>query len=115
MMHLVTPELDKGPPVTYCTFPIRGRPFDEYWDKISGHPLDEIKQAHSENNPLFKRIREYGFARELPLIKATVKAFSQGKVRITAAKKIAEADGRIIDGYNLTDEINELLKDTLPP
>jgi len=28
MMHLVTPELDKGPPVTYCTFPIRGKPFD---------------------------------------------------------------------------------------
>jgi len=25
MMHLVTPELDKGPPITYCTFPIRGR------------------------------------------------------------------------------------------
>ena len=114
MMHLVTPELDKGPPVTYCTFPIRGRPFDEYWDKISGQPLDEIKRTQGENNPLFKRIREYGFARELPLIKSTVKAFSQGKVRITADKKIVEANGRISDGYNLTDEINEVLKDTLP-
>ncbi|MFC1915028.1 phosphoribosylglycinamide formyltransferase [Chloroflexota bacterium] len=114
MMHLVTPELDKGPPVTYCTFPIRGISFDKYWDKISGQPLDEIKRAQGENNPLFKRIREYGFAREVPLIKATVKAFSKGKIRITADKKIIAADGKTIDGYNLTDEINELLKDTLP-
>jgi len=30
MMHLATPELDKGPPATYCTFPIRGKPFDRY-------------------------------------------------------------------------------------
>jgi len=115
MMHLVTPEMDKGPPVTYCTFPIRGRPFDEYWNKLSGQPLDEIKQAQGENNPLLKRIREYGFARELPLIKSTVKAFSQGKVRITADKKITDADGKPINGYNLTDEMNEVLKDTLPP
>ena len=40
MMHLVTPELDKGPPVTYCTFPIRGEPFDKYWDEIKGHNID---------------------------------------------------------------------------
>ncbi len=34
MMHLVTPELDKGPPVTYCTFSIKGKSFDRYWNKI---------------------------------------------------------------------------------
>ncbi|MFC1913525.1 phosphoribosylglycinamide formyltransferase [Chloroflexota bacterium] len=114
MMHLVTPELDKGPPVTYCTFPIRGRPFDEYWAKISEQPFDEIKRVQGENNYLFKHIREYGFARELPLIKSTVKAFSEGKVIITADKKIINTDVKPIDGYNLTDEINELLKDRLP-
>jgi phosphoribosylglycinamide formyltransferase-1 len=31
MMHLVTPRLDEGPPVAYCTFSIRGEPFDRYW------------------------------------------------------------------------------------
>jgi len=106
MMHLVTPELDKGPPVTYCTFPIRGKPFDRYWDEIERHPLSEVKKGQGQNNHLFKRIRQHGLAREFPLIISTLKAFSQGKIKITAGKKIIDAEGRPINGYNLTDEIN---------
>lgn len=98
MMHLVTPELDKGPPVTYCTFPIRGRPFDEYWQITPGR--------HDEQDPLFKLIRKHGLAREFPLIVSTVKAFSQGKVKIIDGK-VVDAGGRPINGYNLTDEINK--------
>lgn len=111
MMHLVTPNLDRGPPVTYCTFPIRGSQFDKYWDEISTKSITKIKQSQGENNALFKRIREFGFAREIPLIKSTVKVFSQGKVKVASNEKITEADGRLIKGYDLTSEINELLKD----
>jgi len=110
MMHLVTPELDKGPPVTYCTFPIRGKPFDRYWDKIERHPLSEVKRGEGENNPLFKLIRQHGLAREFPLIISTLKAFSQGEIKITADKKIVDSEGKLINGYNLTDEINEQIK-----
>jgi phosphoribosylglycinamide formyltransferase-1 len=101
MMHLVTPELDMGPPVTYGTFPIRGKPFDKYWQE-----LEKIKKIRGENNPLFKLIRKHGLAREFPLIIATLKAFSQGKVKIDKGKVI-DAEGRVIKGYNLTDEINQ--------
>jgi len=110
MMHLVTPELDKGPPVTYCTFSIRGKPFDKYWEEIKGHPLDEIKRQQGENNRLFRFIRKQGLAREFPLIIATIKAFSQGKVKITADKKLVDSNGRPINGYNLTDELNKVVK-----
>ena len=110
MMHLVTPELDKGPPVTYCTFPISGEPFDRYWQEIKGQPLEEIKRRQGENNPLFKLIRQHGLAREFPLIISTLKAFSEGKVKVTADKKIVDTEGKAIDGYNLTDEINEVVK-----
>ena len=110
MMHLVTPELDKGPPVTYCTFPIRGKPFDKYWDEIRGHSLEEIKREQGENNRLFSLIRQHGLAREFPLIISTLKAFSQGKIRITADKKVVDADGRPIDGYDLTHELNKVVK-----
>ena len=109
MMHLVTPELDKGPPVTYCTFPIRGEPFNRYWEEIGGHSVEQIKRSQGENNRLFKLIRQYGLAREFPLIISTLKAFSQSKVRITADKKPVDAEGKPINGYNLTDEINELV------
>ena len=109
MMHLVTPELDKGPVVTHCTFPITGKPFDNYWDEIKEHSLKEIKERQGETHPLFKLIRKHGLVREFPLIIATLRAFSQGKIKIVAGKVI-DAEGRPINGYNLTDEINELVK-----
>ena len=110
MMHLVTPELDKGPPATYCIFPIRGEPFDKYWQEIEGHSLKEIKQKQGEDNPLFRLIRQHGLTREFPLIISTLKAFSQGKVRITADQRIIDAEGRPVNGYNLTDEIDKVVK-----
>jgi folate-dependent phosphoribosylglycinamide formyltransferase PurN len=110
MMHLATPELDKGPPVTYCAFSIRGKPFDRYWSAIAGRSIEEIQQTEGENNGLFKLIREYGLARELPLIVATIKAFADGKVRVTPNKQVVDAEGKPIKGYNLTGEIEGLLK-----
>ena len=109
MMHLVTPELDKGPPVAYCTFSIRGEPFDIYWRKLRGLPSGSYKRM-AVMNALFRLIRKHGLAREFPLIIATLKAFSQGKIKITADKKLVDAEGKSIKGYNLTDEINKLVQ-----
>ncbi len=109
MMHLVTPKLDMGPPAAYCTFPIRGKPFDKYWQEIERQSVEEIKKSQGESNRLFKLIRKHGLAREFPLIIATLKAFSQGKVRIKEGK-VVNAAGKPIKGYNLTGEIDELVK-----
>jgi phosphoribosylglycinamide formyltransferase-1 len=109
MIHLVTPELDKGPPVTYCTYSIRGEPFDRYWQEIQGKSIEEIKRE-GEDNRLFRLIRQYGLAREFPLIIATLKAFSRGEVKINSNKKVINAEGKPIKGYNMTDEINELIR-----
>ncbi len=109
MMHMVTPELDKGPAVAYCTFPIRGKPFDRYWQEVEGLPANSPKRLDTRNS-LFKLIRKHGLAREFPLIIATIKAFSQGKIKITADKKVVDSESRPIKGYNLTEEINEQVK-----
>jgi phosphoribosylglycinamide formyltransferase-1 len=106
MMHLVTPELDRGPVVTYCTFPLRGEPFDRYWDEIEGKSVAQIKREQGEENKLFQLIRQHGVARELPLIITSIQAFSQGRVKITPDKQVVDAAGRPISGYDLTDEIN---------
>ncbi len=108
MMHLATPELDSGPVVSYCTFPIIGAPFDSYWREIKGQSLNEIKRRQGENNPLFKLIREYGLKREFPLILSTMKAFSQGRVKIINGK-VTDFQGKAINGYNLTGEIDKLV------
>ncbi|GAI03711.1 unnamed protein product, partial [marine sediment metagenome] len=62
------------------------------------------------DNTLFKLIRQHGLTREFPLIISTLKAFSQGKIKITKDKKVVDAEGNSIKGYNMTDEINELVK-----
>jgi len=107
MMHLVTPELDRGPVVTFCTYSIRGEPFDAYWKEIDRYPLDEIKRKQGENNTLFRLIRQYGLKREFPLIVSTLKAFSQNKIKIEDGKVI-DHKGNPIAGYDLTNEIDKI-------
>lgn len=74
-MHLVTPELDLGPIVTYCTFPIHGPGFDGLWNDVAQAPSPA-------EAPLFQRIREEGVRREVPLILETIKALSAGPIAI---------------------------------
>ena len=105
MMHLVTPELDRGPVITYCIFPIRGEHFDKHWREIDGHPIAEIKKQQGENNALFKLIRQHGLAREFPLIVSTLRAFSRSEVKIEAGA-IFDRYGKPISGYDLTDEVD---------
>lgn len=108
MMHLVTPELDRGPVVTYCTYSIRGEPFDKYWQEIEKYPIDKLKVEQGEQNALFQLIRKHGLAREFPLIVSTLKAFSQGKVRVEAGTVI-DTHGKPIYGYNLTEEVDQAI------
>jgi phosphoribosylglycinamide formyltransferase-1 len=109
MMHLVTPELDRGPVVTFCTFPIMGEPFDRYWRELEGRSIGQVKAGDGENNHLFQLIRQHGLAREFPLIVATIKAFSEGRVRVSHDRKVVDAEGRPIGGYDLTGEIDDQL------
>lgn len=109
MIHLVTPDLDRGPVITYCTFSIRGEPFDKYWREIRGRSVAEIKKEQGEKNTLFQLIRKYGLAREFPLIVSTLKAFSQGEIKIKASR-VFDRSGKPISGYDLSDEINRLVK-----
>jgi phosphoribosylglycinamide formyltransferase-1 len=98
MMHSVTPQLDRGPAVSYCVFPLKGKPFDSYWEK-------DDKEA------LFRLIRQHELARELPLIISTLRAFSQERIRIRDGK-LLDAYGNFISGYDLTAEIDHALKKT---
>ncbi len=112
MMHLVTEILDCGPPITYCTFPIRGGKFDRLWDdleeKLRKETMEEIIKREGEEEPLFKEIRIEGVRRELPLILQTIKEFSDGNVKVENRQIIAK--GEVIPGaYDLTEEIEKQL------
>ena len=91
MMHLVTPLLDAGPPLTYCKFSIRGERFNPLWKKmekkLKDKSLKQIKKEEGENEPLFKAIREQGVKRELPLIVNTLKFLAEGKIKLKEMEK----------------------------
>lgn len=112
-MHVAIPALDMGTTATYCTFPIRGGVFDKLWDAVKGKTVDEIKSAEGVENALFKTIREHGAIREVPLVIATLKAFSEGKIKITKDRQVVDASGKIIQGYDLTKEIDAAVRGKL--
>jgi len=112
-MHVAIPEMDAGPTVTYCTFPIRGPVFDPLWRGISGRTVARIQAEEGVENALFKTIRAHGAMRETPLIVATLQAFSRGEVHITDDRQVVDAAGRGIPGYDLTPQIDAAVRDKL--
>jgi phosphoribosylglycinamide formyltransferase-1 len=113
MIHLVTKDLDEGPPITYCTFPLRDTAIDPLWErhrqKLKVKRLDQIIQEEGGNNELFKEIRRRGVKRELPLVVQTLKTFSEGKVMIKDKQVLV--GGKIQQQpYSLTDQIEVFIK-----
>ena len=113
MMHICTEEWDRGAAITYCGFPIRGGDYDALWEqmgsKLETRTLDEIKAEEGQDEPLFKRIREDGARRELPLIVATIGAFADGRVRIED-KKLFAGDRKLDGPYDLSEQVDSALE-----
>lgn len=84
MVHVCTEEWDRGPAVSYCRFPLRGGEYDRLWEsmeeKLSQRSLEEVKSEEGVDEPLFRRIREDGARRELPLIVHTLRYLAEGSV-----------------------------------
>jgi phosphoribosylglycinamide formyltransferase-1 len=92
MIHLVTPELDRGPVVSYCLFSIKGEPFAEDWQM-------------DNKDMLFRLIRQHELAREFPLIILTLQSLSRGEVGIKD-RRVIDAQGKPIKGYDLSAKID---------
>lgn len=84
MMHIATPELDRGPVATYCSFSVRGPEFDPYWEDAQASDIGQSRRAGNENLPLFKAIREAGVKRERPLVVETLKAVADREIDLSA-------------------------------
>lgn len=108
MMHLITPELDAGPAITYCEFSIYDDQIKPLWDqwfvKRKNKSIKEIQKDEGENEPLFSEIRRRGLKREFPLIVATLRSASIGEFDIIDGEVIANHK-KLIGGFNLTEEV----------
>lgn len=101
MIHLVTEELDAGPAISYFSFPIRGKDFQELWfnfkQKSKKKSFDEIKFYEGEREPLFKKIREEEFKREIPLLICTLKKIADKEIDVNMKSQIL-INGEVSEG-----------------
>jgi phosphoribosylglycinamide formyltransferase-1 len=115
MMHLVTPELDKGPPVTYCTFPIRGKGWDSLWrdfeQDLQRLGIERIKALLGESQPLFAAIRREGARRELPLIVQTLRSLARRDILLREGRLFESSGSELTEPYDLTGPIEESLRE----
>lgn len=87
-VHLATEELDRGPVVSFVTFPIRGAGFDDLWAEAETTPVSELQSKHGEDFPLLQAIRRQGVLRERPLLLETLKALAAGRIRVEGGKVV---------------------------
>jgi folate-dependent phosphoribosylglycinamide formyltransferase PurN len=92
MVHLATEEVDRGPVVSYVTVPITGPGFDEHWHALEGQDLEVIKNTEGEEFALFQAIRGEQYRREPYLLFETLRAVSQGEIRV-AYGQVLDASG----------------------
>ena len=109
-MHLATEDLDRGPVLTYCSFPIRGGEFETLWQQIEGRSVEELRASEGEEQPLFRLIREEGVRRERPLVLETLKAFAGERVRVVE-RRVVDGAGNPIDGLCLNEAVERAVRD----
>ena len=51
MVHLATEDLDRGPVVSYCAFPLTGQCFDAYWEGLKQADLPSLKETPGRGVP----------------------------------------------------------------
>ena len=104
MIHLVTPDLDEGPPITFFRFSLRTPEFLPLWEetekKLLKYHLSGLQKLEGEKNKLFQKIREEEVKRELPLIVYTLKYLGEEKI-------VLGSENLPLD---LTEEIENYLK-----
>jgi phosphoribosylglycinamide formyltransferase-1 len=112
MIHIVTPELDKGPPITYCLYKIRDGKLSDLWkktdEKLQRMSLNKIKDQEGEGNALFQMIRKEGVKRELPLLFETIRFLSCGRIKILN-KKVYVNEKEYIGGVCLSEEVEQAI------
>lgn len=96
MVHIVTPQLDRGPVVSYFSFSLQGEPFAT------------LREA-GDLNALAEAIRAHELKREFPLIFTTLRSLAAGDTIITG-RRAYDSEGRLLEGgRDLSTDVERLL------
>jgi folate-dependent phosphoribosylglycinamide formyltransferase PurN len=109
MVHLATPEVDRGPVVSYFSMSLRGEPFDKLWRELDETDVARAKKEQGEEHPLFKLIRQEEYRREPYLLTETLRAIATGRIGIKD-QMVWDFQGHEIQGLELTEQIGAVLE-----
>jgi len=110
MVHLVTKELDRGPVISYCRFPIQGAEWDSLWKDWQQHVKPEHGREIREDHPLFKKIRAEGEIRELPLLRGAIRELARGNI-VIRDRQIWAGGNLQQEGVDLTAMIEDIISE----
>lgn len=96
MIHVVTPELDRGPVVSYFSL------------SLAGEPYATLRDA-GDLDGLAREIRARELEREHPLILTTLRALSSGRVRMIDRYPYDAVGTPLHNGMDLSAEVEELV------
>jgi phosphoribosylglycinamide formyltransferase 1 len=108
MVHIVTEELDRGPVISYCRFPIQGPEWEPLWKQWNREIKPETALEIRENQALFKKIRLEGEIRELPLLRGAIRELAFENV-VVNNKKVWAGGKLQKEGADLTPKIEEIV------
>lgn len=102
MVHIVTPQLDRGPVVTYFSFSLRGEPFASLRKAGDLDALADATRAHE-------------LRREFPLILTTLRALAAGHT-VVKARRAYDTTGRLLEGgADLSRDVERILAEQSSP
>ena len=108
MVHLAIPEVDAGPVVAYCRYPLRDAELSPLWTGLEAAPL--LDDDALEASALFAAVRARGMRHEAPLLVATLQAFASGRLHIEGGQLLDATGGRV-EAADLTAEVAAALAD----
>ena len=82
MIHIVTKDLDKGPPISYCSFSTHPNSLKESWNEIQDIPVERLKSTYGQDLAIFQRLRYEEYRREPFLISETIRAIAMGEISL---------------------------------
>ena len=117
MVHLATEEVDRGPVVSYVTVPITGPIFDQYWESLKAEDIELVKKNEGEDFPLFQIIRREQYKLEPYLLFETLRAVSQGQIKIAESQVLDASGSRLSqtmpNGFCLDRQIAEAMSENI--
>ncbi len=80
MYHVVTGDVDRGPVIAYCRYPIRDEANEALWEAFD--------PARGIADPLWQDIRTRGLLRERPFVAETLRAIAEGRLSVPPVEPV---------------------------